>query len=330
MIKLFLLLLVATLSLSSKELVISFDKPYIYNERLTKSKVTIPKNSVIPIIDGFKINRANYKDFFKLNLEYLLDDETKEERLYKGKYWHVFQKATTKIEGSKVVREAERDKLFEAYKRALIDSGAQLYKSSYNSNMKIVFNLNNIWGVISVFPSSFEIKAVEVEPFKQSIKLDPNLLLNKTKKKSKVKQLHEFPIESNSSNKVNISISMMKPMPGFKNILIQKYPDKKMHFRFNQHGGQGHTYVIGEETRAEYEALNQKKCTCSYLEILKNYEELLSSLGAQIVGKDFPGLQNIYFRFFDRGDGKEIYGVVKAYNCGNYTISFLVPNEVNP
>jgi len=320
MIKLFLLLFVAVISLSAKELVISLDKPYIYNERLTKSKTTIPKNRVIPVINGFKINRANYKDFFKLKLEYILPDETKEEKQYEGRYWHVSQKAEAKIEGSKALRETERDKLFEGYKQALENAGAQLYKSSNKAHMKVVFNLDNVWGIISVYPSSFEIKAVEVKAFKQSIKIDPIPILVETPKNINVKQ-------SKDLSKALISIDLMKPMPKFKNAIIKKYPDKKMLFRFNQDGHKGHMYLVGEETRASYESVDSKKCTCSYLEILKNYEELLSSLGAQILGKDFPGAQNIYFRFLDRGDGKEIYGVVKAYNCGNYIISFLVPNE---
>lgn len=115
-------------------------------------------------------------------------------------------------------------------------------------------------------------------------------------------------------------------MPGFKKAIIREYANEKMHLRFNQKG-KGHTYIIGDEVRAEYESVDKSVCTCSYLEILKNYEGVLTSFGAEIVGKDFLAAQNIYFHIKDRGDGKEIYGVVKAYNCGSYTISFLIPNK---
>jgi outer membrane protein OmpA-like peptidoglycan-associated protein len=280
--------------------------------------------------------------------------------------------------------------------------------------------------VISVYASSFEIKAVEVEAFKQSLKIDSDKLLAELQKNGEVKlegiyfdtgnatlrasskqalseiatalkkhptlvlevQGHtdsvggeeanlilsqnraksvknaliskgidsknikskgygeSMPIASNETDKgraqnrrvvlkklnsndekVLISIDFMKPMPGFKKVHTREYADEKMHFRFNQKGEKGHEYIIGDEVRAEYESLDKKKCTCSYLEILKNYEALLTSFGAKIVGKDFLGVQNIYFRIQDRGDGKEIYGVVKAYNCGSYTISFLIPNK---
>jgi outer membrane protein OmpA-like peptidoglycan-associated protein len=423
MIKLFLLLL--TSLLSAKEVLISFDKPYSYNKRLSESNITIPKNPVIPIIDGFKINRAQYKNFFKLKLAYILFDKTKVQEQYNGKFWHISQKSDTKIEGSKELRMATRDALFQSYKQALEDAGATLYESRTNPEMRVIFNLDNIWGVISVYASSFEIKAVEVEAFKQSLKIDPDELLAELQKSGEVKldgvyfdtgnatlrprskqallaaasvlkkyptlvlevQGHTDSVGSNEANrilsenraksvknalisegvdskrleskgygetvpiasnetakgraqnrrvvlkklsggdeKVLISIDFMKPMPGFKKALIREYPDEKMHFRFNQKG-HGHTYIIGDEVRAEYDSINKKICTCSYLEILKNYEGVLTSFGAEIVGKDFPGAQNIYFHIKDRGDGKEIYGVVKAYNCGSYTISFLIPKE---
>ncbi len=425
MIRFFTLLLFLTLFLSAKEVVITFDKPYLYNQRLTNSDVTIPRNPVIPIIDGFKINRAQYKNFFKLKLEYMLFDQTEVQEQYNGKYWHVSQKSDIKIEGSKELRTAERDKLIQAYKQALEEAGASLYKSSNHPDMRVIFNLNNIWGVISVYASSFEIKAVEVESFKQSLKIDPNELLAQLKKSGQVKLdgvyfdtgnatlrqrsqqaliaaatiLKEYPnlilevqgytdsvgskeanrilshnraksvknalisqginpkrLEAKGYGEINpiasnetsegkaqnrrvvlkklsddkqealISIDLMKPMPGFNKVLTRSFPNEKMHFRFNQ-DGQGHTYIIGDEMRAEYESINKKICTYSYLEILKNYEQVLTSLGAEILGKDFPGAQNIYFHIKDRGDGKEIYGVVKAYNCGSYIISFLVPHK---
>ncbi len=425
MIKLFLLLF-ATLLLSAKEVVVSFDKPYIFNDRLTDANVTIPKNPVIPIIDGFKINRAQYKNFFKLKLAYILDDETKVQEQYNGKYWHISQKSDTKIKGSKELRTTARDELLQSYKQALENAGATLYISRSNPDMRVIFNLDNIWGVISVYASSFEIKAVEVEAFKQSLKIDPDELLAELHKSGEVKldgvyfdtgnatlrprskqallaaatilkkhptlvleiQGHtdsvgsdeanrilsenraksvknalisegieskrleskgygeSVPIASNDTNegkaqnrrvvlkklsgrdkKVLISIDFMKPMPGFKKELNRAYENRKMHYRFNQKGLKGHTYIIGDEVRAQYESLDKTKCTCSYLEILKNYEGVLTSLGAEITGKDFLGAQNIYFHIEDRGDGKEIYGVVKAYNCGSYIISFLIPNK---
>jgi outer membrane protein OmpA-like peptidoglycan-associated protein len=426
MLRLLLLLFFTTIFLSAKEVVISFDKPYVYNKRLTKKNVNIPKNPVIPTIKGFEIHRAQYKNFYKLTLGYLLDDETKVQERYEGKYWLVSQKSKTKIKGSKEKRIAARDDLLRSYKKSMENAGAKFYKSRINPDMRMVFNLDNIWGVIAAYPDNFEIQAVEIEGFKQSLKIDPdkllaelqkngevkldgiyfdtgkatlkkqskpallaaatlmkkyptlileiqghtdsvgsdeaNLMLSQNRAKSVKNALVELGVEtkrlkakgygekapiatndtdegrahnrrvvlkklSGGNEKAIITIDFMKPMPGFKVALIRGYANEKMNFRFNQKGHKGHEYIYGNEVRAEYETIDKKNRNYSYLEILKNYEGVLTSLGAEILGKDFPGAQNLYFRINDRGDGKKIYGVVKAYNSGNYTISFLTPNK---
>ena len=426
MTRLLLLLFFTTIFLSAKEIVISFDKPYVYNKRLAKKSVNIPKSPVIPAIKGFKIHRAQYKNFYKLTLGYFLPDGTKVQERYEGKYWLVSQKSKTKIKGSKEQRIEARDKLLGAYKKAMENDGAVFYKSRINPDMRMVFNLDNIWGVIAAYPDNFEIQAVEIEDFNQSLKIDPDKLLAELQKNGEVKlegiyfdtgkdtlkeqskptllttaalmkkypslileiQGHTDSVGSDDANlmlstnraksvknalvdlgieakrlkakgygektpiatndteegrahnrrvvlkklsggdeKAIITIDFLKPMPGFKVALVRGYANEKMNFRFNQKGHKGHEYIVGNEVRAEYETVDKKNRNYSYLEILKNYEEVLKSFGAEILGKDFPGAQNLYFRIEDRGDGKKIYGVVKAYNSGNYTISFLTPNK---
>lgn len=424
--KILFTLLCLTLSVFAQEIIVSFDKPYLYNKRLTDKNITIPKSPIIPVIDSFMINRAQYKNFFKLKLSYLLDDKTKVQKLYEGKYWLISQKSDTKIKGDKALRQSARTNLLNAYTKALLDAGATLYKSRTNPDIRVVFNKDNIWGVFSAFPSSFEIKAVEVEAFKQSLKINPDELLAELQKSGEVRlegiyfdtgkatlkpaskpaifaaaallkkypslvlevQGHTDSVGSNRSNrllsdnraasvknalitegiasnrliskgygedapiatnetdegraqnrrvvlkklsggndKALISIDFMKAMPGFKKALVREYKDEKLYFRINQHGRKESKKIIGDEVRAEYESIDKKNRRYSYLEILNNYEAVLASFGAEILGKDFAGAQNLYFYIPDRGDSKEIYGVVKAYNSGNYTISFLLPNQ---
>jgi len=420
--RLLLLLFFTTIFLSAKEIVISFDKPYVYNKRLTKENLNIPKSPVIPTIKGFKIQRAEYKSFYKLALGYFLPDGTKIQENYEGKYWLVSLKHKTKKK-QKIV---SRDILLNTYKKAMEKKGAKFYKSRINPDMRMVFNLDNIWGVIAAYPDNFDIQAVEIEDFNQSLKVDPDKLLAELQKNGEVKldgiyfdtgkdtlkeqskptllataslmkkypslileiQGHtdsvgsndanlmlstnraksvknalielgieakrlkakgygeKAPIETNDTDegrahnrrvvlkklsggdeKAIITIDFLKPMTGFKVALVRGYANEKMNFRFNQNGHKGHEYIVGNEVRAEYEAVDKKNQNFSYKDILKNYEAVLKSFGAEIVGKDFPGEQNLYFRINDRGDGKKIYGVVKAYNSKNYTISFLTPNN---
>ena len=423
-----ILLLLFTMSavLFSNELQVSFDKPYVYNERLKKKQATIPKNPVLPVIEGFVINRAQYKNYDKLWVAYELTDKTRLREKREGKYWNIEYKRVQQIKGKGKVREEARQQLLEAYKQSLISTGVTIYKARTSPKTTFIFNLDNLWGVCNAYPDSMTIQVVEVEAFEQKLKIDPDELQAELIKSGEIElkgvyfdtakatlkptsehailaaaallkkyptlvlevQGHTDNVGSDEANldlsnrraasvrnalieegikavrleskgygenapvatndndegraqnrrvmlkrlsggeeKAVISIDFFKPIPTFKQEKIKEFSESKLHFRINQDGDKDNKNIFGNEVRAYYKIIDKKDQSFSYLEILKNYEGVLESFGAVIKGKDFRTDQSLYFYLPDRGDKKEIYGKISAYDNGAYTIHFLLPQN---
>lgn len=421
--KKYILFLTLVSVLMSSDLQMSFDKPYAYTERLQKRKITVPKNRVLPVVNGFEIDRARYKNFYKLRLMYKLSDKTRMNEQREGRYWYLDYKRVNQIKGTKEMRENARKELLEAYRQVLQNKGATIY-NRVNSKTSIVFNLDNIWGICQSYPNSFHIEAVEIAAFEQKLKIDPDEIQAELIKKGEIelpgvyfdtakatlkpasrtailaaaallkkyptlvleiqghtdnvgsdesnfdlsdrraasvrealidegidaKRLEskgygeKVPVVSNDSDegraknrrvmlkrisggeeKALISIDFFKPIPGFKKDATKEYQEGELFFRMNQNGKKENKKITGKEVRAYYKMIDTKDRSFSYLEILKNYEGVLKSFGAEIQGKDFPGTQAIFFYLHDRGDGQKIYGKVSAYNSGDYTIHFFIP-----
>ena len=69
-----------------------------------------------------------------------------------------------------------------------------------------------------------------------------------------------------------------------------------------------------------YEVITKIDKSFSRVEIINNYETILSLYNAKIVGKNS---NDLYFEIEDRGDGKKVYGKIEAYS-GSYNIRFLI------
>jgi outer membrane protein OmpA-like peptidoglycan-associated protein len=173
MMRTFLLLIASASILFSNEIRISFDTPYIFNKRLQQKKTVIPKNPLIPVVEGFEINRAQYKNYDKLQLSYMLPDKTRMSEKREGKYWYIDYKKVEPLKVKGKEREAARQQLLEAYRQALLERGVTVYTKK-NSKTSFVMNLGNQWGLFQAYPDSMNIKVVEIEAFEQKLHIDPD------------------------------------------------------------------------------------------------------------------------------------------------------------
>ncbi len=419
-----LVLLLLVLPAQASDPVLSLSGDYRYASHLSQKNIMIPFSPVVPVIDGFHINRAQFKTFDRLKLAYLRHDGSRVREQYEGRLWEISQKRPSPDKQDKAARNEARRALLESYKAALTEAGATLYKSRTQSGTRVIFNLNTIWGVFTAYPAGLDLKAVDVGAFEQTLFIDPETLLAELETKGEVRldgvyfdtgkaslkpdsrpallaatallqkypslvlavQGHtdnvgkeadnavlseqraaavkaalvtegvapnrlqsqgfgeQSPVASNdtvqgrtanrrvmlkkisgSTERAMISIDFMKPVPGFTRKITRGLENESLRLRINQQGQRDSQEVNGTEMRAEYRTVDRMDRRFSALEILNNYEAVLTAFGARIVGKDFPATRNIYFSIADRGDGQSIYGVVKAYDSGSYTIRFLMP-----
>ncbi len=221
--------------LFAADLQISFEKPYIYGKNLIKKGMTLPKNSAIAVIEGFTINRARYKKYDKLKLSYVVDNNIRVRKLHMGKYWYVSQKRNTLIKRDKQTRETARKALFDAYKTALRERGAVIYKATISPNSRFIFQLDNLWGVFTAFVNTCSLEVVEDEAFKQSLKIDPDKLMAELTKSGEVKLEGIF----FDTGKATLKPASRRAILAA-SALLKKYPTLKLEV-------QGHTDSIGSD-----------------------------------------------------------------------------------
>jgi len=418
-----LILLLLALPAWASDPVLSLSGDYRYANHLSQKNITIPFSPVVPVVEGFHINRAQFKTFDRLKLAYLLPDGSRVRETYEGRLWEISQKRPNPQKQDKATRNSARQALLSTYKTALSEAGATLYQSRTQSGSRVIFNLGTVWGVFTAYPAGLDLKAVDVGAFVQTLFIDPETLLAELESHGEVRldglyfdtgkaslkpdsrpallaatallqkypdlvlaveghtdsvgkdsdnqrlseqraaavktalvsegidqarlQSRGFgeqsPVASNdsaqgrtanrrvmlkkvsgSTKRAMISIDFMKPVPGFTRQITRGLENESLRLRINQQGLRDSRQISGIEMRAEYRTVDKMDRRFSALEILNNYEAVLTAFGARIVGKDFPAARNIYFNIEDRGDGQSIYGVVKAYDSGSYTIRFLL------
>ncbi len=131
---------------------------------------------------------------------------------------------------------------------------------------------------------------------------------------------------SGGLEKAIVTIDFIKPLEGFKKEKIRKKQNSNLSILFNMNGKKESKNILGEYMWADYKLSDKKYKGYSHIEILKNYENVLESFGAKIVGKKYKGTQSIYFYLKDRGDGKSVYGTVHATQ-NSYKVDFILPKE---
>jgi outer membrane protein OmpA-like peptidoglycan-associated protein len=122
-----------------------------------------------------------------------------------------------------------------------------------------------------------------------------------------------------------IGIDFIKPIPGAieKNRWHYDHEESTILYRKPYAEERSKVQILGSVDRVlwQFEKDGKVDRSVSPKEIIKNYLGVLELFGAEITGVHS---NSIYFHLNDRGDGKEAYGILRAF-AGSYQLSFILP-----
>jgi outer membrane protein OmpA-like peptidoglycan-associated protein len=165
------------------------------------------------------IDRADYKNHDEVKLSYELRDKTRKRQAYAGQYWKVHQKRLQKTK-DKSERKAARQDLLLAYRRQLEAKGAEIFSARADRKISFVFHLAGNWGKATFYPDGFQVEMVQLEAFRQTLKIDPDALMAELKKVGEVKldgiyfDTAKATLKPASRPAVLAAVALMKKYPG--------------------------------------------------------------------------------------------------------------------
>jgi len=158
--------------------VLDFDKKYEVDKKYFKryGETNIPHNIALPHIKGYAISRTTFSEYDEQSFYY-----TKKATMHKGKFW--------KIDFSKTDNNPNSGRYSTAhdYKAKMLLLGAEVLKDEDN---RIFFKLqhNNAINIVefSSYDSSFSLKIIQEESFKQTLILAPDAIKTELDKTGKI------------------------------------------------------------------------------------------------------------------------------------------------
>lgn len=174
---------------------------------LTKSKkLTFAPHMLLPNVKGFEISSAKYFNYDEFTFYY-----AKKGHLHKGEFWN--------IEYSKTAKDSYnyRYMLAHDYKKKLLALGGEILDDEDNS---FVFKLGDSIGKFASYNSSFSIKMIQKESFKQALILTPDAIKTELDKTGKI-TLHGIYFDFNKANlKAESKKAILSTVA-----LMERYPD---------------------------------------------------------------------------------------------------------